>query len=433
MGEKFAKILESYDLDKYLPKVNEIVSGTVVNATKNEVIVDIDGFGTGIVRGREIEDESMEFTDVKPGDRVQATVSELENEMGYVELSFRKVGHQKAWQKLQEMKDKEENVIAKIIDANRGGLMVKIGNVLGFLPVSQLTIEHYPRVEGGDKSKILTKLKTYIGSDFRCKIIDINEEDEKLIVSEKSAWDEKQMEKVKNYKVGDIVKGTITGIVDFGIFVELADGVEGLVHISEIAWQRLDHPRDVVEVGQQVEARVIEIEGTKISLSIKQIKQDPWHNVEKKFKIGDTVKGKVLKVNPFGLFVELDDDIHGLAHISEIDKDKTPINSVKSGDVLEFQIVSIKPDEHRLGLSNKKAKEKKEKKSSVKEEVIPPTEDVKTEKKETTKEHIKTSNEEKPKKSTKHETDKTEHKTKETKTTKETKKPTAKKKTTTKK
>jgi small subunit ribosomal protein S1 len=358
-----------------MPKVGDLVEGKVISMSKNEVYLDLDGLTTGIVRGREIYDESDDSSSLKIDDTANATVIDLENENGYMELSFREAGHKKAWTRLEDLNKEGVVVDSKVIDANKGGLMVKIGNVIGFLPVSQLTTEHYPRIEGGDKSKILTHLKSFIGEDLRTKIIDVDEKEEKLIVSEKAAWDEKQKVAVSKFKIGDKVTGKITGVVDFGAFVEFDNNLEGLVHISELAWQRIDNPRDIVKVGDEVTAEIIEIDNTKISLSIKKLQEDPWAGVAKKYKIGQKIKAKVLKVNPFGVFVELDRDIHGLVHISELSNKKVskPEELVTIGKEYEFVILTIEPKEHRLGLSlkgmdEKPAKEEKKEKKIAKED-----------------------------------------------------------------
>lgn len=357
-----------------IPKMGDLVTGNVISISKNEIYLDISGITTGIIRGKEIYDESDESSNLKIGDKATATVIGLDNENGYMELSFREAGHKKAWDSLEKLHREGTVIETKVIDANKGGLMIKIGNVVGFLPVSQLTIEHYPRIEGGDKNKILSHLRSFIGQGMRTKVIDVSEKDEKLIVSEKAAWDDKQKKAISKYKVGDKIKGRITGVVDFGAFIEFGDNLEGLVHISELAWQRIDDPRDIVKVNDIVDAEIIDIEDTKISLSLKKLKTDPWVEVSKKYKVGQKVRGKVLKVNPFGAFVELDDDIHGLVHISELSHKKvTDLESViKVGQDYDFTILSIEPQDHRLGLSlkGKEAKVDKEvKKEDNKEEV----------------------------------------------------------------
>lgn len=337
-----------------IPKVGDVVKGRVISIAKNEVRIDIDGYKTGVVRGRELFAEAGEYAGIKVGDEVEATVIDMENELGEVELSFRYAGQLRAWEALRQLMASGETVPVKVIEANKGGLLVRVNHVNGFLPVSQLSPDNYPRVTGGDKMKILEKLKSFVGQSMDAKVIDVNEREEKLIVSEKAVWEEAQKGVLDKYKVGDVVEGVITAIADFGVFVKF-DNLEGLVHISEIAWQRIDHPRDIVKVGQQVKAEVIGIEGSKIFLSMKKLIEDPWKRVGEKYKVGDLVKGKILKANPFGFFVELDPDIHGLAHISELSK--KPVKNVTDvanvGDTLTFKIVSIEPEQHRLGLSLK--------------------------------------------------------------------------------
>ncbi len=374
--------MQQQDLIK-IPKPGELVEGTIISFSKNEVYLDLGGLTTGVIRGKEMEDESGESASLKVGDVTQATVMELENERGEMELSFRMAGHQKAWDRLEKLMREETIVEARVMDANKGGLMIKVGNVMGFLPVSQLTTENYPRVEGGDKNKILAYLKTFVNKNMRTKIIDVNEKDEKLIVSEKAAWDEKQRAALSEYKVGTKVSGRITGVVDFGAFIEFGDGLEGLIHISELAWQRIDDPKQIVKVGDMVEAEIISLDDTKVSLSMKKLKTDPWHVVEEKYKVDQKVKGKVLKINPFGAFVELDVDIHGLAHISELSEKpiKSPAEAVTVGEEYTFRIISIEPKDHRLGLSLRppRAKVKKESPAPVTAEAPAATPEALTE------------------------------------------------------
>jgi len=352
-NKEFAKLLSKNT--KTLPKIGELIEGKVISASNSEVLVDVNGLTVGVVRGYELQDESGETKDIKPGDIISATVIDLDNEKNQVELSFRATGHKKAWGKLSEYAKDKTVVDAVVTEANKGGLMVKVGGVRGFLPVSQLSSEHYPRVEGGSKTKILERLQELIGKTLKVEILDAVEEEEKLIVSEKETVKEEQEKIVSKYKVGDIVKGKISGVVSFGAFVEFDDGLEGLIHISEIAWKRIDDPNEYLKVGDIVTAKIIDINDSKISLSMKQLDKDPWKNVEEKYKVGQKVKGKILKTNPFGAFVELDKEIHGLAHISELSKGIVrDINEVvEIGKTYDFKIVSIDAKNHRLGLSIK--------------------------------------------------------------------------------
>ncbi len=341
-----------------LPKIGELIKGKVISANKNEVYLDLAGVATGVVRGKERYDEGEEYKNLQPGDEVEATVLELENENGELELSFQYAGRQKAWQTIKVHEKEGQILSVTVTDANKGGLMVRVENTMGFLPVSQLSPEHYPRVPGGDKNRILEILKDYIGKKFEVKVIDAKEDEDKLIVSEKAAWEETQKDVLSKYTVGSVVEGVVTAITDFGVFVEFSDKLEGLIHISEIAWQRIDDPHDFVKVGQQVKAEIIGIQSSKIFLSIKKLLDDPWKNVETKYKVGEKVSGKIIKVNPFGLFVELDENIHGLAHISQLSD--SPIEDInafaKAGDTRDFFVVSMDPKNHRLGLSIVKPK-----------------------------------------------------------------------------
>ncbi|MBI2474891.1 S1 RNA-binding domain-containing protein [Candidatus Uhrbacteria bacterium] len=352
-----------------VPKVGDVVIGKIIGAGRREIRIDIDGVGTGVVRGRELFSESKEYSNLTPGNEVQATIINRENENGEMELSFRFAGQQRAWEELRRLFTTGQTVTVKILEANKGGLIVNVQNISGFIPVSQLSPEHYPRVSGGDKNKILEKLKSYVGESMDVRVIDVNEQDEKLIVSEKSVWEDAQKNVISQYKVGDVIEGEVTAVADFGAFVKF-DALEGLVHISEIAWQRIDHPRDLLSIGQTVKAEIIGIEGSKIFLSMKKLVEDPWANVQNRYHVGDLVQGTILKVNPFGFFVELDPEIHGLAHVSELSEQ--PVEDVttvgKQGETITFRVVSIEPNEHRLGLSVKAVDETVWKKMNEKEE-----------------------------------------------------------------
>ena len=312
-------------------------------------------------------EEDDEYANLKPSDEVEATIIDEENENGELELSFRFAGQEKAWSGLRSAFQNKEVVKVKVIDANKGGLLVGYRQIHGFLPVSQLAPENYPRVNGGDKGKILDKLKSYVGQEFDTKPITLDEKDDKIIFSEKEAWNEKQKDVISKYKIGIVVEGKITAITDFGVFVSFGENLEGLIHISELAWQRIDDPNDLFKVGDIIKAEVIGLENSKIFLSAKKLQKDPWAEVGKKYKTGQVVEGTILKVNPFGLFVKLDEDIHGLAHVSQLDlAPKQRINEkFTAGTKKKFEIVSIEPKDHRLGLAHKDGLEKRTQKDSA--------------------------------------------------------------------
>lgn len=346
----FGKLLENDDTR--IPQVGDIVKGKVITASKSEVKLDINGILMGLVRGPELYDEAPEFAHLKPGDEVEAAVIDLETERGDLELSFRAVGQEKAWQILREAYRDKESIKVKVTDANKGGLLARFRQINGFLPVSQLAPDNYPRVSGGDKSRILEKLKGFVGMEIEVSVITLNEDDSKIIFSEKDIWNRRQKPALDKYHVGMVIEGRITAITNFGVFVNFDDGMEGLIHISELAWQRIDSPSELYQAGDAIKAEVVSIDGAKIFLSAKRLLQDPWLEASAKYKVGQTVPGTVLKVNPFGLFVKLDEEIHGLAHVSQLGLNaKEKITDVfKADEVKDFEIVNISPEEHRLGL-----------------------------------------------------------------------------------
>lgn len=343
-------------------KTGDVVTGNILSVGKNEVYLSIPGIGVGVVRGRELYDDKVYLNNLKAGDEVVASVLDPDNKDELVELSFRQAGQERVWQTLRERLDSKEIIETKILDANKGGLIVELNGVTGFLPVSQLTTTHYPRVEDGDKSKILDALKSYIGQTFSVQVITADPKEEKLIVSEKSVLEPELEQKITKLKVGDVIEGTVTGVVDFGAFIKFNgdENLEGLVHISELAWQRIDDPKNIVKVGDQVKAQIISIDDGRISLSLKRLTPDPWQDAIKKYSVGQKVTGKVTKLLPFGAFVELDEQIQGLVHIGEMAENapKEPGEVLKVGETQEFKIINIEPEEHRLGLSIKALAEK---------------------------------------------------------------------------
>lgn len=350
MENDFGKLLEKDETR--IPQTGDIVKGVVITASKSEVKLDIDGILMGIVRGPELYSEVPEFANLKPGDEIEAAVIDEENENGELELSFRTVGQEKAWNNLRQAFKDKSTIKVKIIDANKGGLLARYCQINGFLPVSQLAPDNYPRISGGDKSKILEKLKSFVGMEFETNVMTLNEEENKIIFSEKDVWNRRQKPTLDKYKVGMEVEGKITAITNFGVFVNFDDGMEGLIHISELAWQRIDSPNELYKVNDKIKAEIVSIDGSKIFLSAKKLLQDPWLEASAKYKIGQVVSGVILKVNPFGLFVKLDEEIHGLAHISQLGlnaKDKIT-DLYQANEVRDFEVVNISPSEHRLGL-----------------------------------------------------------------------------------
>ncbi len=336
-------------------KVGEIIEGKIVGKGRSAVYLDLGMFGTGIIYGKEYQAARDLLRKCEDGEKVFAKIVSLENEDGYVELSASKAGQEFAWDTIKEKKDDEEMVKVKILGANKGGLLAKIMNIQAFLPVSQLSSDNYPKVEGGDSTKILRELQKFIGTEMDVKVLDFNQKEEKLIISEKVKEMEKARELLKNYNVGDIVEGKITGIADFGAFISFGDGVEGLIHISEMAWQIIKNPSEVVKEGETIKAKIIEINNDRAFLSLKALKNNPWEKINDKYIKGDVVKGKVSKINPFGAFIQLitekgddGDKIQGLCHVSEFGTVEKMSENLEIDKEYNFEIVSLEPKEHRM-------------------------------------------------------------------------------------
>ncbi|OGD31553.1 hypothetical protein A3C91_04540 [Candidatus Azambacteria bacterium RIFCSPHIGHO2_02_FULL_52_12] len=340
------------------PKVGEVMSGTVIKKENATLYVDFGALGTGIIYGREFREALDIIRHMKPGDPISAKVVELENEKGFIELSLKEAGYTLAWDDLIAKMQKGEIVEVTIREANKGGLMADLNNMMAFLPVSQLSTKNYPRVDGGDKQKIYQELMKFVGTKFNVKVIDVNQQEGKLIISEKEAQDNDFKKLIEAFKVGDIVDGEVSGVVNFGAFIKFKTkdqegqtiDLEGLAHISELDWQLIENPSDVVKVGDKVQAKIISLDGGKISLSLKALKKDPWENIEERFKKGDVVKGTVAKLNPFGIFVRLGGDIQGLCHISEFGNVEAMKQKVELGKTYDFIIQSISIKEHRMAL-----------------------------------------------------------------------------------
>lgn len=350
------------------PKVGEILEGRIIGKGRSSVFFNLGPLGTGIIYGKELQESKDSLKDLKIGDSIFVKIVDLENEEGYIELSLKQAGQELTWEALKEKKEKNETLKVKILGANKGGLLTEILGIPGFLPVSQLSPEHYPRVEGGDSLKILRGLQKFIGKELEVKILNLSQKEGKfissgaknkilpseakrvLILSEKAKEIEKIKESLKGYKVGDVVEGEISGLVDFGAFMLFGKGLEGLIHISEFDWAIVQDPSEIVKVGQKIRAKIIEISDNKVFLSLKALKRDPWKNIEKKYKKGDKVLGRVTKFNPFGAFVQITPKIQGLVHISEFGTKSKMEEILEIDKKYDFQILSIDPKEHRMSL-----------------------------------------------------------------------------------
>lgn len=332
-------------------EAGEVVEAKILSLSRREVWLDLGVRGAGLVSRREIEPGQT----LKVGDKVSASVIDSESDWGFPLLSLRQIAKEKGWERLEQVYENNEIVTTYPYDANRGGLLVEVESIRGFLPVSQLTAEHYPRVAGADKEEILQRLYGLVKQPLRVRILDLDKEQSKLIVSEKEAAKEDTKQKLASIKVGDKVEGLVTGSVDFGIFVTV-DGIEGLVHISELAWERITNPQDLYRVGDKITAKVIAIDEDKLSLSVKQLTADPWLKEVEQFTIGQTVEGQITRITPFGAFVQITPAIEALVHIAEMQRDKSgKISGLEVGDRRQFVVTDIDKDARKISLSTNKA------------------------------------------------------------------------------
>ncbi len=326
----------------------ETVEGTVLSVKKHEILIDLGAMGVGLVSRR----EAFYARNLEVGAKVTASVVDSEMEDGYILLSLRKAVKDKGWDEIQAKFDASEIIEVTPCDANRGGLLVEYEGIRGFLPVSQLSAEHYPRVGSSDKEEILQRLNNLVGKNIKVRIFDANKRDNKLIFSEKEAVKDGLAARFAELKVGDSIKGRVTGVVDFGVFVNI-DGIEGLVHISEISWERVNNPADYVKVGDEVEAKIIAIDKERLSLSIKQLTEDPWLSEIEKLKKGSKVEGTVTRITPFGAFVQISSAIEALVHVSELGEsnDVDPEKIFTLNERKTFKILDIDKEGRKISLT----------------------------------------------------------------------------------
>jgi small subunit ribosomal protein S1 len=334
------------------PSVGDVVEGDVIGVEKSAVYINLNPYGTGIIFGKEYINARDIIKKINIGDKVAAKVVDAGNEDGYIELSLKEARQALIWDEAEVAIKNKTILELPVEEANKGGLIISWQGIKGFLPASQLKTEHYPRVSDGDKDKILDELKKLVGQKIAVAIITALPKEGKLIFSEKNIDSKKGPKKnVEKYKVGDVTEGEITGIVDFGIFIKIEDGLEGLVHISEIAWTLVEDPRAFYKVGEKVDVKVIEVKDGKISLSIKALKENPWVEAEKKYKKGDEVKGVVIKFNKHGAIASIEEGISGLVHISEFGTEAKMKEKIELGKSYGFKILLFESKNQKMGLS----------------------------------------------------------------------------------
>jgi small subunit ribosomal protein S1 len=337
---------------KYL-EAGDVIEGTVSSVKKHEVWIDLGSRGVGVVMRREIGHGQV----LEQGQSVTVSVIDPELEEGYALLSMKRAAKDRGWDELRRLFEEQEIIEVIPYDANRGGLLVELEAIRGFLPVSQLAAGHYPRVSGADKDEILQKLNALVGKPLRVRILDVSRKDNKLIFSEKEAVKDDMQARFAELKVGDVVEGIVTGVIDFGAFINV-QGIEGLIHISEISWERVEDPRNYVKVGETIKAKIIAIDKDRLSLSLKQTTEDPWLKEVKAFSKGDIVEGKITRITPFGAFVQLSASVEALVHVSEMSDDEAvdPQQVFKLNEKKHFKVIDIDTDARKIALSLKGAK-----------------------------------------------------------------------------
>jgi small subunit ribosomal protein S1 len=333
------------------PSVGDLVEGPVIAIDKNGVFIDLHPYGTGIIFGREYIVARDIIKKINVGDKVAAKVVFLENEEGYIELSLKEAKQALIWSDAEKAIREKTVLELTVLEANKGGLLMGWQGMQGFLPASQLKTEHYPRVADGDKDKILEELKKLVGEKLPVVIISALPKEGKLIFSEKNPEQKDKEKIIGKYTVGDELEGEVTGMVDFGIFVKIEDGLEGLVHISEIDWALVEDPKTLFKIGDKVKVKIIEIKEGKISLSIKALKENPWKEASNRYKKDDVVKGVIIKFNKHGALASIEEGIAGLVHISEFGSEEKLRSTLELGKTYSFKITLFDPKEQKMALS----------------------------------------------------------------------------------
>jgi len=344
------------DKSSSTPEMDALVEGVVIDIQKSSVYVDLAPFGTGIIYGREFINARDIIKKIGLGDIVKAKIVDPENEDGYIELSLKEAKQALIWGEAEKAIKGKVIMDLMVKEANKGGLIMEWQGIQGFLPASQLKSEHYPRVEDSDKDKILKELKKLIGKKLSVTMITALPKEGKLIFSEKDNNPEERQEIVGKYNLGDIIECDVAGLVDFGVFLKIEEGLEGLVHISEIDWGLVEDPRNMFKVGDKVKAKIIEVKDGKISLSIKALKENPWKQFEATLKKGDIIKGVVIKFNKHGALVSIKEGVAGLVHNSLFGSESKLREKLELGKTYNFQVTLFEPKDQRMTLAYLEAK-----------------------------------------------------------------------------
>ncbi len=345
---KMSKLLDNSQLP---PAKDSIIEGVVISIAKNSIFVDLPPWGTGVIFGKEYINARDIIKKINLGDKITGKIIGNDNKEGYIEISLKEAKQALIWSDAEDAIRDKKVFDLPIKEANKGGLMMVWQGITGFLPASQLKTEHYPRISDGDKDKILEELRKLVGQKISVAIIAVNAKEGKLIFSEKDPDSGEKEKIIDKYSLNDELEGEVTGIVDFGIFVKIEEGLEGLVHISEIDWGLVDDPRKFAKVGDKIKVKIIEVKDGKISLSIKALKENPWTEASKKYKKDDVVSGVVIKFNKHGALASIEEGVAGLVHISEFGTEEKLREKLELGKTYNFKINIFDPKEQKMALS----------------------------------------------------------------------------------
>jgi small subunit ribosomal protein S1 len=352
-------LLESESLSVELPQVGEIRKGVIASIGASQILISVGAKSEGVVAGRELEQlTAEERAELKVGQEVNVFVLNPEDQNGNVVLSFKRAQEEMSWENVEKMIADETVIDTKIIGFNKGGLIVAIGNLRGFVPSSQISASRRAQSSGDTPEQRWQKM---VGQAISVRIIEVDRERRRLILSERSTNTESRSSMkdrvISELEEGKVYTGKVTSLADFGAFVNI-NGADGLVHLSELSWDRFQHPKELLEVGQDVKVKVINIDREKkrIGLSMRALQDDPWKNRVEKFSVGQLVEGVITRLTKFGAFARLDGDIEGLIHISELSENRVehPKEVLKEGETKTLRVIRIDGEQHRIGLSLRK-------------------------------------------------------------------------------
>src|SRR5438874_2247463 len=342
----------------------DVVDGVIVRIDQDEILVDIGLKSEGVLSTRELPASGdWSFENLHLNDKVLVYVIQPETPDGHALLSLKRANAERQWRVAEEQYKNNELLRARVIDYNKGGLIVDVAGIRGFVPISQiLNLKREEVAQGGDNQETAAKLQSMKDKELQLKIIEINRARNRLILSERLAvqeWRQRRREELLDeLKPGEVRRGVVSNLANFGAFVDLG-GADGLVHISQLAWSRVNHPSEVLHIGQEVEVQVLSVDKDKkkIALSIKRAEVDPWTTVEQRYTPGQLVTGVITKIAPFGAFARIEDGIEGLIHLSELTPGMDPKANLHEGQQLQLRILRIDAERRRLGLSLRQADE----------------------------------------------------------------------------